>query len=113
MKYEALRRVKQVNKGNKSRKVKLPKMPEFYSCFDDIPKDLPKEKEIVSMIGGFAVVDKGCCIGCGCLLNPSNRADLAHMCKNCFMVEMAENEAADEREDSMSDDERMDEFLGK
>jgi len=52
------------------------------------------------------------CSGCGCVLTAVNRSMDSHLCKNCFMVEMAEIEAEDLREDSLTDEERLAEFLG-
>jgi len=114
MKYEAKRRVKQMKKRDESRKVKpvsVPKMPKSYSCSKDVPKDLPKDKEVVTGIGCSVVVDKGCCVGCGCLLTHENKSLDDDMCKNCYMVDVAELAADDEREDSMTDEERLDDFM--
>ena len=77
-----------------------------------IPKKIPEGKELVCGLGCYTIVTKGCCVGCGEVLTPANKSMDSHMCKNCFMVEMAEIEAEDEREDSMTDDERLDEFMG-
>jgi hypothetical protein len=52
------------------------------------------------------------CIGCGSVLTVANRSLDSHMCKNCFMVESAEIEAEDIREDSLTEAERLAEFLG-
>lgn len=54
----------------------------------------------------------GVCVGCGCVLTVSNRSLDSHLCKNCWMVNLAEIEAEDLREDSLTDEERLREFLG-
>jgi len=79
---------------------------------DEIPKEVSDGWEVVGGVGCFTLVKKGCCVGCGCVLTVGNRALFSHMCKNCFMVEQAEIEAADEVEDSMTEAERLADFLG-
>jgi hypothetical protein len=69
--------------------------------------------------GGNLKVSKGfdskavVCIGCGCSLTAHNQSLDSSLCKNCFMVELAEIEAEDRREDSMSDMERLVKFFRK
>ena len=52
------------------------------------------------------------CVGCGCRLTDLNRSFDSCLCKNCWMVNLAEIEAEDRREDSLTDDERLARFLG-
>jgi hypothetical protein len=52
------------------------------------------------------------CVGCGELLTPLNSSLDSKLCKNCFMVEMAEIEAEDLEEDSLTDEERTRRSLG-
>ena len=59
-----------------------------------------KSKEVVVGLGGSTIVDKGCCVGCGCVLTVANRSVESNTCNSCFMVGMAEIEAEDRREDS-------------
>ena len=96
MKYEALRRVKRMREVDKSRKT----------------KDVSGSKEVVLGLGCSTTIVKGTCVGCGCVLTVVNRSMDSHLCKNCFMVEMAEIEAEDLRYDSMTDEERLADFLG-
>jgi hypothetical protein len=96
-KYEALRRVKRACVSGKICKV----------------KGVSKPKEVVVGLGCRSTIVKGTCVGCGCVLTESNRSLDSHLCKNCFMVDMAEIEAEDMREDSLTDSERLAEFLGK
>jgi len=90
MKYEALRRVKCM--GNR--------------------KVVSGSKEVVIGLGGSTTIVKGTCVGCGCVLTGNNRSLDSHMCKNCWMVEGAEIEAEDLREDSITEAERLAWFLG-
>lgn len=94
MKYEALRRVKRM--VGDSRKI----------------KGVSGSKEVVVGLGCSTTIVKGTCVGCGCDLTESDRSWDSRMCKNCFMVEMAEIEAEDLRYDSMTDEERLADFLG-
>jgi hypothetical protein len=95
-KYETLRRIKRASGSGKSRDVKV----------------VSKSKEVVVGLGCRSTVVKGCCVGCGVVLTFANRSLDSHMCKNCFMVDMAEIEAEDRREDSLSEAERLAAFLG-
>jgi hypothetical protein len=52
------------------------------------------------------------CVGCGCLLTENSKSIDSHLCKNCYMVNLAEIEAEDLAEDSMTDNERLAKFLG-
>lgn len=47
------------------------------------------------------------CSVCGCRLAEGNRSIDAELCKDCFKAEMADIQAEDEFEDSMTDAERM------
>ncbi len=101
MKYETLRRVKMAGKR------KVGKNPKA--------KDVSGSKEVVVGIGCSTTIVKGTCVGCGCVLNGSNcsaGSRMSHMCKNCDMVEMAEIVAEDMHEDSLTEAERVAEFLG-
>jgi|WetSurMetagenome_2_1015567.scaffolds.fasta_scaffold702806_1 hypothetical protein len=40
------------------------------------------------------------CVGCGCFLTTANRSINSMLCKNCFMVDLAEVEAEDRRHDA-------------
>jgi siroheme synthase (precorrin-2 oxidase/ferrochelatase) len=71
-----------------------------------------KSKVVVVGLGCSTTVVKGTCVGCGCVLTVANRSLDSHMCRNCFMVGMAEIEAEDLREDSLTDAERLAKFLG-
>jgi hypothetical protein len=51
------------------------------------------------------------CIGCGGILTVANRSLDSDLCKNCFMVNLAEIEAEDRKEDAMSEIERLYRFL--
>lgn len=97
MKYEALRRVKRV-RGKVGASCKV--------------KGVSGSKEVVVGLGCRSTVVKGTCVGCGSVLTVENRSMDSHLCKNCFMVETAEIEAEDMREDSLTDAERLAEFLG-
>ena len=52
------------------------------------------------------------CCRCGCHLTKHNRSSDSHLCRLCFNIEMAEIEAHDIAQDSMTDDERLADFLG-
>ena len=52
------------------------------------------------------------CSRCGCRLTKHNRSPDTHSCEACFHVEMAEIEAEDLAEDSLTDSERLANFLG-
>ena len=52
------------------------------------------------------------CSCCGCVLTDVNRSFEPCLCKTCFDAEMAEIAAKDELEDSMTEAERLAEFLG-
>ena len=53
------------------------------------------------------------CGGCGSVLSDSNRSLDPHLCKNCFMLAMAEIEAEDRAEDSsFLDTDNFASFLG-
>jgi hypothetical protein len=69
-------------------------------------------KEVVVGLGCSTTVVKGCCVGCGCVLTVANRSLDSNMCKNCFMVNSAEIESEDRREDSLTEAERLANFLG-
>ena len=64
-----------------------------------------KRMREVGKVKGVSVVAKRVCVGCGCPLTSVNRSLDSHLCKNCFMVSMAEIEAEDMREDSLAIDE--------
>jgi hypothetical protein len=96
MKYEALRHVKRVRGVGVSRKI----------------KGASVSKEVVVGLGCRSIIVKGTCVGCGCVLTDVNRSLDSHLCKNCWMVDLAEVEAEDLREDSLTDAERLAEFLG-
>lgn len=91
LKYETLRRIKRACNVGVSHKAKS-------DC---------ESKEVVSGLGCRSVVIKGVCVGCGSPLNKSNSSLDSHLCKNCFMVDLAEIEAEDLREDSLTDAERL------
>jgi hypothetical protein len=80
----------------------------LYFC---LCENCSKTKEVVVGLGCFTVIVKGTCVGCGCVLTVVNRSFDSHMCKNCSMVDLAEIEAEDRREDSLTDAERLAEFL--
>ena len=52
------------------------------------------------------------CSVCGCRLVKGNRSIDARLCEFCFSTDLAELEDEDMLEDSMSDSERLAEFLG-
>jgi hypothetical protein len=52
------------------------------------------------------------CPGCGCRLTEDNKSMNSHFCKNCYMVKLAEIEAEDTAEDSMTDSECSAKLLG-
>jgi len=52
------------------------------------------------------------CSHCGCLLTSVNRSFGSRLCRVCFDADMAELAAEDAREDSLTDAERLAEFLG-
>jgi len=59
----------------------------------------------------MVVKSKVCCV-CGCSLNKDNKSPDSRLCKRCFDKDMAELEAEDLAEDSLSDSERLADFLG-
>jgi hypothetical protein len=64
-----------------------------------------RKAKVVSKVG---VV----CFGCGCVLTKDNKSFDSCLCKTCFDVDMAELVDEDMREDSMTDAERLAEFIG-
>jgi hypothetical protein len=62
----------------------------------------------VHLFQGFVYV----CSICGHSLNESNKSPDSDLCRKCFDVDRAELEAEDLAEDSMTDDERLADFLG-
>jgi hypothetical protein len=51
------------------------------------------------------------CVGCGCRLTEINRSMDTSLCNNCWMVNLAEIEAEDRKEDAISNEERIKRFL--
>ena len=71
---------------------------------------------IVLMVEGFRVhlfegLVRVCC-GCGCSLNKGNKSSDLRFCRSCFDADMADLKAEDLAEDSMTDAERLADFLG-
>lgn len=59
----------------------------------------------------MAVKSKVCSV-CGCLLTKDNKSPDSCLCKRCFDKDMAELETEDLAEDSLTDEERLADFLG-
>jgi hypothetical protein len=51
------------------------------------------------------------CVDCGCDLTVVNQSLDSGLCKNCFMVNLAEIEAEDREEDALSEIDRLKRFL--
>lgn len=58
------------------------------------------------------VVRSKMCRVCGSSLNKSNRSFDSCLCKACFKADMAKLKAEDLAEDSMTNEERLADFLG-